>query len=94
MLPCAASRVARALRLLSPCAGYLAHGTATDYMHDRLSVPLAFTWEIFGDAAAHFNDCFRMFNPVSAQHLEEVGALCQLLPQHGLSGCPVAVPAA
>ena len=53
-------------------AGYLAHGTATDYMHDVLGIPLAFTWEIYGDTAAHFNDCFRMFNPVSPQHYEQV----------------------
>ncbi|KAI8474965.1 MAG: Zn-dependent exopeptidase [Monoraphidium minutum] len=44
--------------------GYLAHGTATDYMYDVLKVPLAFTWEIYGDTAAPFEDCFRMFNPV------------------------------
>ena len=54
-------------------AGYLAHGTATDYMYERLGVPLSFKWEIYGDTNAHFNDCFRMFNPVTqtqfdAQH--------------------------
>ena len=53
-------------------AGYLAHGTATDYMHDVLGVPFSFTWEIFGDMEAHFNDCFRMFNPTSKEHLDEV----------------------
>ncbi len=45
-------------------AGYLAHGTATDYMYERLKVPLSFTWEIYGDSKADFHDCFRMFNPL------------------------------
>lgn len=52
-------------------AGYLAHGTATDYMHDILGVPFSFTWEIYGDAAADFHDCFRMFNPLTKDRLEE-----------------------
>ena len=52
-------------------AGYLAHGTATDYMHDILGVPFSFTWEIYGDAAADFHDCFRMFNPLTSDLLEE-----------------------
>lgn len=52
-------------------AGYLAHGTATDYMHDILGVPFSFTWEIYGDAAADFHDCFRMFNPLTKDVLEE-----------------------
>lgn len=34
-----------------PCS-YLAHGTATDYMHERLGVPLAMTWEVYGDSRA------------------------------------------
>eukprot|EP00854_Cymbomonas_tetramitiformis_P008954 gene8954-10608_t len=29
--------------------GYLAHGTATDYIYERLQVPVVFTWEIYGD---------------------------------------------
>lgn len=56
------------------CAGYLAHGTATDYMYERLKVPLSFTWEIYGDSEVHFNDCFRMFNPVAPD------AFAQVLP--------------
>ncbi|KAF6172440.1 hypothetical protein GIB67_006953 [Kingdonia uniflora] len=44
--------------------GYLAHGTATDYMYDVLKVPMAFTFEIYGDMEASSRDCFRMFNPV------------------------------
>ncbi|KAF8410319.1 hypothetical protein HHK36_002846 [Tetracentron sinense] len=44
--------------------GYLAHGTATDYMYDIVKVPLAFTFEIYGDGAASSKDCFRMFNPI------------------------------
>jgi hypothetical protein len=34
-------------------------------MYDVLKVPLAFTWEIYGDESAGFDDCFRMFNPVT-----------------------------
>ncbi len=52
--------------------GYLAHGTATDYMYETLKVPLAFTWEIYGDAAAPYEDCFRMFNPVTRQGVQQV----------------------
>ncbi|CAL8466007.1 g5543 [Coccomyxa elongata] len=70
--------------------GYLAHGTATDYMYERLKVPLAFTWEIYGDNEAHFNDCFRMFNPVTPESFDRVVtswadaifALLELLPSH------------
>ena len=51
--------------------GYLAHGTATDYMYERLKVPLSFTWEIYGDADAHFYDCFRMFNPVTREAFDQ-----------------------
>lgn len=43
--------------------GYLAHGTATDYMYDIAKVPMAFTFEIYGDEAASSKDCFKMFNP-------------------------------
>jgi len=46
--------------------GYLAHGTATDFMYDVLRVPVASTWEIYGDDEAGFEDCFRMFNPTAA----------------------------
>lgn len=52
---------------------YLAHGTATDYMYDVLHVPLAMTWEIYGDMKAHFNDCFRMFNPLGQKDYKQVG---------------------
>ncbi|KAL0326014.1 UNVERIFIED_CONTAM: hypothetical protein Sradi_5170700 [Sesamum radiatum] len=44
--------------------GYLAHGTATDYMYDIARVPMAFTFEIYGDLKASSKDCFRMFNPI------------------------------
>ncbi|KAK6939073.1 Peptidase M14, carboxypeptidase A [Dillenia turbinata] len=43
--------------------GYLAHGTATDYMYDIVGVPMAFTFEIYGDGTASSRDCFKMFNP-------------------------------
>lgn len=44
--------------------GYLAHGTTTDYMYDVAKVPMAFTFEIYGDEKASSRDCFKMFNPV------------------------------
>lgn len=47
--------------------GYLAHGTATDYMYEILNIPVAMTWEIYGDLAAPFADCFRAFNPITAE---------------------------
>lgn len=34
------------------------------------NVPLSFTWEIYGDAKAHYLDCFRMFNPLTREHLD------------------------
>lgn len=46
--------------------GYLAHGTATDFMFDKARVPMAFTFEIYGDEAASSKDCFRMFNPTDS----------------------------
>ena len=64
--------------------GYLAHGTATDYIYVNLSVPVAFTWEIYGDLAAGINDCFRMFNPLSKQAHDETvdawAAACAAMP--------------
>lgn len=44
--------------------GYLAHGTATDYMFDIARIPMAFTFEIYGDENVSSKDCFKMFNPV------------------------------
>ncbi|CAK9178333.1 unnamed protein product [Ilex paraguariensis] len=44
--------------------GYLAHGTATDYMYDIARVPIALTFEIYGDGTASSKDCFKMFNPI------------------------------
>ena len=35
--------------------GYLAHGTATDSMFERMRVPMAYTWEIFGDLKVHIH---------------------------------------
>ncbi|KAI3895919.1 hypothetical protein MKW98_025710 [Papaver atlanticum] len=43
--------------------GYLAHGTATDYMYEVAKVPMTFTFEIYGDTDASSKDCFKMFNP-------------------------------
>jgi hypothetical protein len=36
-------------------------------MHARLNVPLAYTWEIYGDMEAAYSDCFRMFNPLTKE---------------------------
>jgi hypothetical protein len=52
--------------------GYLAHGTATDYMFAKLGVPLSFTWEIYGDEEAHYLDCYKMFNPITRESYDEV----------------------
>lgn len=54
--------------------GYLAHGTATDYVYVSQRVPVTFTWEIYGDQQAHYLDCFRMFNPVTRAGRDEVVA--------------------
>jgi hypothetical protein len=45
--------------------GYLAHGTATDYMYEKANVSIAMTWEIYGDESADYKDCFKMFNPLT-----------------------------
>ncbi|KAJ4770592.1 Zn-dependent exopeptidases superfamily protein [Rhynchospora pubera] len=52
--------------------GYLAHGTTTDYMYDIAKVPMAFTFEIYGDASASQKDCFRMFNPIDKTTFQAV----------------------
>lgn len=52
--------------------GYLAHGTATDYMYDVVKVPMAFTFEIYGDTAASNKDCFKMFNPTDTSTFNRV----------------------
>jgi hypothetical protein len=70
--------------------GYLAHGTATDHMYSTEGVPLAFTWEIYGDDNASFDDCFRMFNPLDKEGFEQVVSTwvkaslsaLELLPTH------------
>ncbi len=64
--------------------GYLAHGTATDFMYLNLSVPVAMTWEIYGDLQAPNDDCFRMFNPLTRTEHDRVvatwAAACLALP--------------
>eukprot|EP00892_Ulva_mutabilis_P010111 jgi/Ulvmu1/7472/UM037_0015.1 len=47
--------------------GYLAHGTATDYVYLKAGVRVAMTWEIYGDLSASYMDCFRSFNPTTEQ---------------------------
>lgn len=56
---------------------YLAHGTATDFMFRELKVPLAYTWEIYGDLKADSDDCFRMFNPIGKEQFEVRRVLCR-----------------
>jgi Zinc carboxypeptidase len=45
--------------------GYCAYGTGVDFMHAILHVPIALTWEIFGDPHASEDDCVRFFNPLT-----------------------------
>ena len=52
--------------------GYLAHGTATDYMQEVLNVSVVTTWEVYGDMKASFDDCFRMFNPLTREVFTDV----------------------
>lgn len=72
--------------------GYLAHGTATDYMFHVMKVPLPFTFEIFGDLKANYDDCFKMFNPIDEAQMKEtlsvwlaaILRLMDLAPRHSL----------
>ncbi|XP_022718019.1 metallocarboxypeptidase A-like protein MCYG_01475, partial [Durio zibethinus] len=52
--------------------GYLTRGTATDYMYDVVRVPMAFTFEIYGDGTASTIGCFKMVNPVDHTTLKRV----------------------
>ncbi|KAL9262943.1 hypothetical protein AKJ16_DCAP11416 [Drosera capensis] len=47
--------------------GYLAHGTATDYMYAIAKVPMAFTFEIYGTGSAS-----AMFNPTNLATFNKV----------------------
>lgn len=51
-------------------------------MYEALKVPLSMTWEIYGDNSASYEDCFKMFNPVTPQAFKvgvmDVGARCFL----------------
>jgi hypothetical protein len=64
--------------------GYLAHGTATDYIYANMSVPVVMTWEIYGDESAANDDCFRMFNPTTRDAHDAVvanwAAACLAVP--------------
>lgn len=51
--------------------GYKAYGTGVDFMHSTLRVPIALTFEIFGDGSAVDDDCVRMFNPVTEASYRE-----------------------
>lgn len=70
--------------------GYLAHGTATDYMHEKLGVGISMTWEIYGKENVAYDNCFEMFNPLTKKEFDDVvgrwtGALYQFmasLPGH------------
>jgi len=50
--------------------GYLAHGTATDYVFLKGGAKIAMTWEIYGDETASYMDCFKAFNPTTEQGYE------------------------
>jgi len=52
--------------------GYLAHGTATDYIYEKMKVPVVYTWEIFGDLNAPYEDCYRAFNPTTNEAYDAV----------------------
>jgi len=50
-------------------------------------VPMAFTWEIYGNMTADFHDCFRMFNPVCwvdqrRLHTDELTSSWNPMTQH------------
>jgi hypothetical protein len=70
--------------------GYLAHGTAADYIYDVMKVPVVYTWEVYGDFEAPYEDCYRAFNPTTQEAHEKlvrdwVGApitLVSMLPGH------------
>ena len=47
--------------------GYLAHGTATDYVYLEGGARIAMTWEIYGDKTATYADCFKAFNPITGE---------------------------
>eukprot|EP01023_Acetabularia_acetabulum_P033173 TRINITY_DN31051_c0_g2_i1.p1 TRINITY_DN31051_c0_g2~~TRINITY_DN31051_c0_g2_i1.p1 ORF type:complete len:461 (-),score=54.11 TRINITY_DN31051_c0_g2_i1:1199-2581(-) len=72
--------------------GYLAHGTATDYVYEKMNVPLSFTWEIYGNEKAKYSECFKMFNPISKEVYDNVLEmwstmvleLLLMLPKHPL----------
>lgn len=72
--------------------GYLAHGTATDYMYQVLKVPIPYTWEIYGDLRAPYDDCFAAFNPITSTQyditvrawLKALFRLVELAPTHSV----------
>jgi hypothetical protein len=41
-------------------------------MHEVQGVGLAMTWEVFGDMQARYEDCFRMFNPLTQRDYDRV----------------------
>ncbi|KAI3778443.1 hypothetical protein L2E82_07736 [Cichorium intybus] len=52
--------------------GYVAHGTTTDYLFEVAKVPMAFTFEIYGDEKAYNNDCIKLFNPIDRPTFDRV----------------------
>lgn len=54
--------------------GYKAHGTGTDTIYMQLNVPMVMTWEVYGVTTAHYDDCFRMFNPTDRTTFDDVVA--------------------
>jgi hypothetical protein len=66
-------------------------------MHDELHVAVPLTWEVYGDMKAAYNDCFRMFNPLTRKDYDRVvrawsGGVFALVA--GLPGHPGVAPLA
>jgi len=51
--------------------GYVAYGTAMDFFRLGFQIPLAQTWEIYGNQRSEYFDCFSLFNPVEEEEKRE-----------------------
>eukprot|EP00184_Porphyridium_aerugineum_P005285 CAMPEP_0184702600 /NCGR_PEP_ID=MMETSP0313-20130426/24812_1 /TAXON_ID=2792 /ORGANISM="Porphyridium aerugineum, Strain SAG 1380-2" /LENGTH=531 /DNA_ID=CAMNT_0027163129 /DNA_START=252 /DNA_END=1847 /DNA_ORIENTATION=+ len=52
--------------------GYNGYGTMSDYLFDVVKTPLVYTIEVYGDLQALAADCYRMFNPIDRDSLNDV----------------------
>ncbi|KAI8003743.1 hypothetical protein LOK49_LG08G00119 [Camellia lanceoleosa] len=57
----------------------------THYMYDIARVPMAFTFEIYGDRTASSKDCFKMFNPADLTYLQCVRKLSMIGRLHSFA---------